>query len=151
MESLRGARSARQRGTVPSSVWPSMSMSSRLRPVSEPSRSSAVPVLLGVPVLLAGDELTVRLRETKRQGSMRGLPAEGRGRGANSSVLGLSSAASLSDALRRRIGGRTEAGSGRRGISPQSLVGPGGGMRRRFSLVIQRRKRPSGPPAIPAH
>lgn len=87
----------------------------------------------GLSQLLLGDELRVRESELSFRGS-HGLTRAGvgRGRGANSSVLGLSrglmrqkalgSGTGGVGALRRWGTGKTEEGMGRRGISEDSCV-----------------------------
>lgn len=87
----------------------------------------------GLSQLLPGDELRVRESELSFQGSD-GLTRAGvgRGRGANSSVLGLSrglmrqkalgSGTGGAGALRRWGAGKMEEGMGRRGISEDSCV-----------------------------
>lgn len=75
------------RGIVGSKLWPSMSMSIRLGRV--------VPALLspeprGLSQLLPGDELKVRHTEPRFLWSALIRAGVGRGRGANSRVLGLS-------------------------------------------------------------
>lgn len=88
----------------------------------------------GLSQLLPGDELRVRESELSFQGSD-GLTRAGvgRGRGANSSVLGLSSGLMRqralgsggtggAGALRRWGIGKMEEGMGRRGISEDSCV-----------------------------
>lgn len=115
------------RGTVGSELWPSMSMSIRF--------GRAVLALLspepsGLSQLLPGDELRVRDREPSFQGSALILAGVGRGRGANSSVLGLSrglmrgagSGMGGAGALRRWGTGKTVEGLGRRGMSRVSCV-----------------------------
>lgn len=96
---------------------------------SPPSPPSPKP--WGLSQLLPGDELRVRESELNFQGSG-GLTQAGvgRGRGANSSVLGLSgglmrqkalgSGTGGAGALRRWGTGKTVEGMGRRGISEDS-------------------------------
>lgn len=83
--------------------------------------------LLGVSVLelLAGEALRAWLGDTNHQGSSRCRLAEGRGRGKNSSVLGLSKVESCCVLQRRGVGGNTTLGSGSRGNSPGSRLGLG--------------------------
>lgn len=84
----------------------------------------------GLSQLLPGDELRVREREPSFQGSALILAGVGRGRGANSSVLGLSgglmrasgSGIGGAGALRRWGTGKMVEGLGRRGISRASCV-----------------------------
>lgn len=86
----------------------------------------------GLSQLLPGDELRVREREPSFQGSALILTGVGRGRGANSSVLGLSrglmrlrgsgSGIGGAGALRRWGIGKMVEGSGRRGMSGVSCV-----------------------------
>lgn len=100
-----------------------------------PGRSSTVLLLLakqesrllGVSVLelLAGEALRAWLGDTNHQGSSRCRLAEGRGRGRNSSVLGLSKVESRCVFQRLGVGGKTTLGSGRRGNSPGSRLGLG--------------------------
>lgn len=85
----------------------------------------------GLSQLLPGDELRVLDREPSFQGSGRTLAGVGRGRGANSRVLGLSKGLMMvrgsrtgtggAGALRRRTLGKRLKGSGSRGISRVSL------------------------------
>lgn len=117
------------RGTVWSKLWPSTSMSIRLGRVVLALLS---PEPSGLSQLLPGDELRVREREPSFQGSALILAGVGRGRGANSSVLGLSkglmrqrgsmSGIGGAGALRRWGTGKMVEGSGRRGISRVSCV-----------------------------
>lgn len=72
---------------VGSELWPSMSMSIRL---GRTALALLSPEPSGLSQLLPGDELWVREREPSFQGSALILAGVGRGRGANSSVLGLS-------------------------------------------------------------
>lgn len=86
----------------------------------------------GLSQLLPGDELRVRESEPNFQGSTLILAGVGRGRGANSSVLGLSrglmrqgtlgSGIGGAGALRRWGTGKMVEGSGRRGISKVSCI-----------------------------
>lgn len=113
------------RGTVLSKFWPSMSMSIRLGRVT-PALLSPDPK--GLSQLLPGDELSVRDTEPNRRWlAARNRPGVGRGRGANSSVLGLSkglmrqtgsgSGGGGAGALRRCGTGKMMEGSGSRGMS----------------------------------
>lgn len=70
-----------------SKLWPSMSMSIRL---GRAALALLSPEPSGLSQLLPGEELRVREREPRFQGSARILTGVGRGRGANSSVLGRS-------------------------------------------------------------
>lgn len=100
-----------------------------------PGRSSTVLLLLvkqesrllgvSVPELLAGEALRAWLGDTNHQGSNRCRLAEGRGRGRNSRVLGLSKVESRCVFQRLGVGGKTTLGSGRRGNSPGSRLGLG--------------------------
>lgn len=93
--------------------------------------------LLGVSVLelLAEDSPLALLGDTNHQGSSRCRLAAGRGRGRNSSVLGLSSVGSCCAFHRLGVGGKTRLGSGRRGTSLRSLLGLGV-----FNTPIQNRQ-----------
>ncbi len=127
------------RGTVPSWLWPSMSMSRRFwRATPAPALTPLSPEPSGLSQLLPGDELSVWDRDDSFQGSGRTRAGVGRGRGANSRVLGRSSVPVwLSGSgtgmgmgmggggLRRWAEGYTIHGSGRRGMSRVSRD-PGG-------------------------
>lgn len=139
--------SALHRGTVLSWLCPSASRSRSVRSAGgsgpacrgsragSPGRSSTVLLLLakqesrllGVSVLelLAGEALRAWLGDTNHQGSSRCRLAEGRGRGRNSRVLGLSKVESPCVFQRLGVGGKTTLGSGRRGNSPGSRLGLG--------------------------
>ena len=122
-----------------SRLWPSTSKSISVGRVAVAPPS---PEPWGLSQLLPGDELRVRESEPSFQGSALIRAGVGRGRGANSSVLGLSrglmrqrgsgSGIGGAGALRRWGTGKNLEGSGRRGISRVSCVPGNDGERRRL-------------------
>ena len=108
-----------------SRFWPSMSMSIRF---GRAALALLSPEPRGLSQLLPGEELRVRDREPSFQGSALIRTGVGRGRGANSRVLGLSgglmrgSGMGGAGALRRWGTGKMMEGSGSRGMSRLSGV-----------------------------
>lgn len=107
-----------------SKFWPSMSMSIKF---GFAALALLSPDPRGLSQLLPGEELRVREREPSFQGSALTLAGVGRGRGANSRVLGRSrglmrqrgsgSGIGGGGALRRWMTGKMVEGSGSRGMS----------------------------------